>query len=322
MLGALEAMGFDLDRLLKSAGLRRGDVENPDAYLSPIACAAVFESAAREGRVPNLALQLALRTPVGTTPLLDYLLVSSESVGHGLARLARYLRLVEPGIRLAVREEDDPVRVVVERSRGPFETELTVALSILRFTQETDGALKVAHASFRHRPGDVAEFEEVLRCPVRTRASWDGWALSRSAARLPLRRRDPVLRRWLEQQAAEILARLPASGGVCDEVRRALSAQVAAGELQLEVVARRLATTPRTLQRRLARAGTTFEALCDDARRQAAETYLSDPTLTVAEVTYLLGYSEPAAFHRAFKRWSGSTPQAFRARRRSAGKLD
>ena len=56
-----------------------------------------------------------------------------------------------------------------------------------------------------------------------------------------------------------------------------------------------------------------FEALCDDARREAAQTYLADTTLSIAEVTYLLGYSEPTAFHRAFKRWHGITLQAFRA---------
>jgi len=127
------------------------------------------------------------------------------------------------------------------------------------------------------------------------------------------RRRDPLLRRWLERQAAAILARLPAGGDACDEVRSVLSAQATAGEMTIDAVARRLSTTPRTLQRRLARGGTSFEALRDDARRQAAELYLSTTTLTTAEVTYLLGYSEPTAFHRAFRRWHGTTPQAFRA---------
>jgi AraC-like DNA-binding protein len=67
--------------------------------------------------------------------------------------------------------------------------------------------------------------------------------------------------------------------------------------------------------RNLARAGTSFETLRDDARKQAAEVYLADPTLSIAEVAYLLGYSEPTAFHRAFKRWHGTTPQAFRRHR-------
>jgi Arabinose-binding domain of AraC transcription regulator, N-term len=66
--------------------------------------------------VRNLALQLAAGTPVGTTPLLDYLIVSSDSVGQGLDRLIRYLRLVNPGLRLAIEDRREPVRVVIPAS--------------------------------------------------------------------------------------------------------------------------------------------------------------------------------------------------------------
>jgi AraC-like DNA-binding protein len=318
MLRVLAQLGFDLDALLAGAGLQREEVENPDTVIAPSACAAVFAAAGQQRRVPNLPLQLALHTPVGTTPLLDYLIVSSDSVGQGLERLSRYLGLVNPGIGLAVHQGSDPVRVVVERARGAFETELTVALSLLRFRRESDEQLQAIHACFTHQPDDVSEYAEVLGCPIRARASWNGWALSKTGMSLPLRRRDPALRRWLERQAAEILARLPATGDVRDEVRNALSGQMTAGDIGIDVVARRLATTPRTLQRRLSRAGTSFAALCDDARKQAAHTYLADNTLSIAEVTYLLGYSEPTAFHRAFRRWHGTTPHAFRARKASA----
>ena len=313
MLRVLERLGYDLNALLATAGLQREDVEESDRAISPSACAAVFAAALRERRPSNLPLQLAVHTPVGTTPLLDYLIVSSNSVGQGLERLARYLRLVNPGIRLVIHEGSDPVRVVVERAGGAFETELTVALSILRFRRETDEQLHAVHACFMHEPGDVAEYAEVLGCAIHVKASWNGWALTKSAMGLPLRRRDPALRRWLERQAADILARLPASGDARDEVRSVLSSQLTSGDLRIDVVARRLATTPRTLQRRLSRAGTSFEVLCDDARKEAARAYLTDTTLSIAEVTYLLGYSEPTAFHRAFKRWHGTTPQAFRA---------
>lgn len=314
MLRVLEQLGYDLDGLLASAGLQRVDVENPDAYLSPTACAAVFANAQRERRIPNLALQLALNTPIGATPLLDYLIVSAASVGQGLERLTRYLRLVNPAIRLTIRDQRDPVRIAVEQAPGPFFTELTVSLSMVRFMRETNGQFRAAHASFTHEPEDVAEYTRIFECPIQVRAPWDGWALSRTAMGVPLRRRDPALGGWLERQAGEILARLPASGDVRDEVRSALSSPLTAGDMRIDVVARRLATTPRTLQRRLARTGTSFELLCDDVRRHAAEHYLVDPTLSIAEVSYLLGYSEPAAFHRAFKRWHGTTPQAFRAR--------
>jgi AraC-like DNA-binding protein len=315
MLRVLEQLGYDLAALLASAGLQRRDVEDPDALLSPRACAALFENAQRERRVCNLPLQLARRTPVGANPLLDYLIVSSDSVGQGLERLMRYLRLVNPSIGLTVRREPRAVRVVLERAQTPFFAELTLSLLVIRFMQETDNQFRAAYVSFTHEPDDVMEYAKVLRCQIRAKKSWNGVVIAKPALDLSLRRRDPVLRGWLERQAAAILARLPASGDACDEVRSVLSTQATAGEMTIDAVARRLSTTPRTLQRRLARAGTSFEALCDAARREAAEMYLSQTTLTIAEVTYLLGYSEPTAFHRAFRRWHGTTPQAFRAHR-------
>jgi AraC-like DNA-binding protein len=322
MLHGLEQLGYDLDGLLASAGLQRCDVEDPEALLSPKACAAVFEHADRERRVPNLALQLAQRTPIGTNPLLDYLLVTSDSVDQGLERLTRYLRLVNPSVGLAIRRECSPVRVVVERAQAPFFAELTLSLCVIRFMRETDDQFRAAYVSFTHEPDDVGEYATVLRCPIRAKASWNGVAIAKRTLEIPLRRRDPVLRSWLERQAGAILARLPAGGDACDEVRSVLSTQATAGEMTIDAVARRLSTTPRTLQRRLARGGTSFEALRDDARRQAAEQYLSQATLTIAEVTYLLGYSEPTAFHRAFRRWHGTTPQAFRAQAASSSKSE
>jgi AraC-like DNA-binding protein len=265
--------------------------------------------------VRNLALQLALRTPVGTTPLLDYVVVSSDSVGQGLQRLARCLRLVNPGIRLTIRDERDPARIVVDSGGDEFQAELTVSISMIRLMRETNDQLSVAHVSFIHEPDDVSEYARVFRCPVRASGSWTGWALSREAMRLPLRRRDPALRRWLERQAAEMLAHLPAGSDVRSDVRRVLATQMTAGDVGVDLVARRLAMTPRTLQRRLAQTGTSFEALRDDARKQAADVYLADATLSIAEVAYLLGFSEPAAFHRAFRRWHGTTPHAFRSAR-------
>jgi AraC-like DNA-binding protein len=73
----------------------------------------------------------------------------------------------------------------------------------------------------------------------------------------------------------------------------------------------------RTLQRRLTAEDVTFEDLVDRVRRDLAERHLSESALSIAEIGYLLGYSEPAAFHRAFKRWTGNTPQVFRRDRRS-----
>ena len=108
----------------------------------------------------------------------------------------------------------------------------------------------------------------------------------------------------LERRAVDLLARLPASTDFRDEVQHALANQMTAGDMSIDAVAQRLVTTPRTLQRRLAETGTSFDALRDDARKRAAELYLSDATLSITEIAYLLGYSEPTGFHRAFRRWT------------------
>jgi AraC-like DNA-binding protein len=135
---------------------------------------------------------------------------------------------------------------------------------------------------------------------------------------VPLRRRDPILREMLEQQAGAAAAMPDIDGGAL-EVRRALTARLARGQTDIDDIARDLGTSSRTLQRRLSTAGLSYQELLDGVRRDTAERYIAKTSLSIGEVAYLLGYSEPAAFHRAFKRWHDVTPQAFREQSRRVG---
>jgi AraC-like DNA-binding protein len=96
------------------------------------------------------------------------------------------------------------------------------------------------------------------------------------------------------------------------DLRRILLSRLPQGDSNIESVARSMGTSVRSLQRRLTYRGSSYQDVLDSIRREAAGQYLSDRALSISEVGYLLGYSEPAAFHRAFKRWHGSTPQEFR----------
>jgi AraC-like DNA-binding protein len=312
MFGALERLGYDIDLLLAPYGLSRADLDDPDGRLPAQACAGIFAAIKSERQFRTLALCIAVETPIGSYPLLDYLICSSESVGEGLKQLARYLGLVNPAVRLVFREEEDPIRVLVEGSIDPFTVELTVSLSVLRLTRESGDQLQVARICFRHEPDDASAFQRVLHSEVETQSSWSGFALSREAWRLPLRRSDPMLRYWLEHKAAQILAGQAGQEGVSMEVRRLLAVPASGASMSIGAVARRLAMSPRTLQRRLSVEGTSFDTLREETRKQTAETFLADRKLSVGEVAFLLGFSEPGAFHRAFKRWHNTTPDAFR----------
>jgi AraC-like DNA-binding protein len=133
-----------------------------------------------------------------------------------------------------------------------------------------------------------------------------------------LRRRDPILRSVLERHADEILARLPVPSGLAVDVQRAIARRMAGGDARVEAVGRELAMSARTLQRRLAAEGVSYQRLLEDARKEAAGRYLRESALAIGEIAYLLGYSEPAPFHRAFRRWYAMTPEAFRRGRVTA----
>jgi AraC-like DNA-binding protein len=163
------------------------------------------------------------------------------------------------------------------------------------------------------RPARTDELERFFAAPLRFDAPLSALTLSSEQLALPMRKADPALLAVLTRHAEEILARLPAAPGRwIDQVRRALVESFRAGDPDLAGVARRFAVTPRTLQRRLREEGSSFQTLLDDARHDLALSYLRDPRRTTSEVAHLLGFHEASAFYRAFHRWTGLTPAAFR----------
>ena len=124
----------------------------------------------------------------------------------------------------------------------------------------------------------------------------------------------PATPDWRKQAMAVLAAYLAdrSQTTVTDSVRETVVRLLPSGDPTVEAVARAVQTSPRTLQRRLGEEGTNFRAVRDDARCELAPAYLSAGDHSVLQLTYLLGFSEPAAFSRAFQRWTGVTPSAYR----------
>ncbi len=312
LMTAFGRLGFDVGTLLAPTGIGQADLDDPDKRIPCEALGVIVSGAQQARRTPNLALEAARLIPIGAYPLLDYLVLTSDTVGAGLHQLARYFGLVGNPVSLHVHERRDPVRIEMPDSPAPFGVEFTVSLILFHLSEETEGRFVAARISFEHRPDDIPAFERTFGCPVESTASWNGISVARDAWRLPLRRRDPVLGRMLQAQADDVLARLPARTGLALEVQRALTTRVAGADTRIAALAPQLAMSARTLQRRLAAQGVSYRDLLDDARKEAAGRYVSQSVLSIAEIAYLVGFSEPAPFHRAFKRWYGTTPQLYR----------
>lgn len=118
---------------------------------------------------------------------------------------------------------------------------------------------------------------------------------------------------YLARRAEELHAALPPEASWSARVRREIGACLAHREPRLSDIAKRLGASERTLHRRLEAEDTNFATLLDDARRERALLLVEDPALSIGELAFLIGYSEPAAFIRAFKRWTSETPTGYRA---------
>ncbi len=175
-------------------------------------------------------------------------------------------------------------------------------------------AVDVPHA----RPGHGAEYERVLGCPVRFDTGRTALQLHPQVASWPVAQHPRYVFGVLQERGEALLSTLsssPAAGPArCrEQVEDVLRAVVHQGDPGADAVAARLRCSRSTLFRRLREEGTSYRQVLDDLRRELATSYLQAGRVSVAEVAYLVGFSEAAAFTRTFRRWTGTTPGAYRA---------
>lgn len=139
-----------------------------------------------------------------------------------------------------------------------------------------------------------------------------GLAFSPAVVALPTGTEDPRLLATADALAESALRARPPSADFTAGVARRIEQELAQGEVQAASIARALRLSPRTLQRRLTAEGTSFKDLLESVRRDLAGRWVSETALPLAEIAYRLGYSDVAAFSRAFKRWTGKSPGAAR----------
>lgn len=165
-------------------------------------------------------------------------------------------------------------------------------------------------------PQAAARIAQVLGLRPRYGAETTCASFDAALLQAPIASHDPALLPLLEQHAARLLAareQALAASGLADAVSLQLRELLPRGESRLEAVAQALRLSPRTLQRRLGQCGQPFQQLLDATRRELADAYLRDASLSLTEIAFLLGYSEHSSFTHAHRAWHGESPQARRA---------
>lgn len=268
---------------------------------------------------PEIALAIADAMPAGAFGIVEYVCRSAPTVGEALRRWVRYLNLLDDAVVVGLAVEGDRacLRVEVEsEAPAPAAHELCFALVAQRMRQLSAIPFRISSVEFVHRTaGDPARYRAWFDAPVTFGAPVDQLIVPASALDASLTSSDPGLLAILTRAADELAARAPADASLRAQVARVLRETLRTDEGHVEHVARRLGMTPRSLQRRLKDEATSFNDVREQVRRELSQRYLAD-NLSIAEISFLLGFSEPSAFFRAFKRWTGTTP--VEARRRAA----
>ena len=128
---------------------------------------------------------------------------------------------------------------------------------------------------------------------------------------LPVSTFNSRLRDYFDEQCRRLVSKQASGASVADQVRRQLINAMDGGDISTKAIAKNLGLSSRSLQRRLADEGTTFNDLLADVRVEFAKRYLARGSISASEVAYLIGFTEPPAFFKAFKRWTGMTPREF-----------
>lgn len=315
------ARGADPKALCAATGFDPALAKDPDARIPFAIEDALWTEAARLTNDDAFGLHAAELIEPGAFDVLDYAVRTAPTLGAALDRLCRYNRIVHDAARFTVTSGADTVRIehafrVGNEVQSRHSAEFTMASLLVIGGQITERSLKARSVELRHaRPTSIVEHVRVFGVEPRFARRVNALELDRAALDWPVPRADARLWRVIERHAEAVLSARPdVALSTADRVRRLLSSTLGEGDATLAAVSAKLKTSERTLQRKLADEGVSFDTLLDELRRDLALRYLADPKIAIAEIAYLLGYSEPSPFHRAFKRWTGRTPSDARSR--------
>ena len=271
----------------------------------------------------DIGLKAARETSPGDAGVLDYAIGSASTVKDAIDTASRYIRLVNDGLEMrleiagteAFDSLGEPRTAAACRAGLSGGRNLSRILTGLGIGSARESAGSV---SANTSPQDTSR----VRAHVRRHADRFRRAVLRIRLRCRMAERrlgsaDARLHDVILKHAEKMLAELPRARQLTERVRSAIVDELAGGDPSVAHIAPRLRMSPRTLERKLEREGTTFSALLEELRKRLALRYVGSENLELAEIAFLLGFSQTTGFHRAFKRWTGATPLNYRAQQRA-----
>jgi AraC-like DNA-binding protein len=316
--------GADPGRLAKQVGLDPAVLEDQDARVPLETYIALTHAAQAETGDPALALHFGEAFEIDALSIVGLIGMACATMAEAFAQLARYSQLIidvpvdDPlGRRLVIERDGHGVWIVDTRSDANDFLELSES-SFARMAaashRKRSGGDYVAAVHFTHKaPAYAAEYERVFALPVVFESAHNALLMKNGDfLDVPIPKPSRYVFGILSERAEALLRELDAAVTTRGRVESAMIPLLHTGAANMDAVAARLATSRQTLARRLKAEGTTFEKLLDELRHRLALAYLGNAKVSVSHCAYLTGFSDVAAFSRAFKRWTGLSPRTYK----------
>ncbi|HET7202529.1 MAG TPA: AraC family transcriptional regulator [Steroidobacteraceae bacterium] len=312
----LKKLGVDPATVLSEFGLTTAHFDHPDNTLSFGTRSALLGRCALAAQCPHFGLLVGLRGSTSVFGAIGFLMQSATDVRKALAVGTRYFRLHNPGVSVECRETKGFCVLnytILDQVESGDEQTLDMAIAgMFRVMQSLCGyhwqpvEVRLAHS----RPRNLVPFRTFFQAPLVFDAEESALVFRSYWLDQLLSSADPLLHLFMQEHVTEVEA--GRAEDLPGRLQRLLPSLVAMRRATPAEAARRLGMGVRTLNRRLAAAGTTFSVLLDRSRHSCAVQLLGNTTLPPGQVATRLGYANTSAFTRAFRRWNGVTPTEWR----------
>ncbi|MVV51541.1 AraC family transcriptional regulator [Pseudomonas sp. PB120] len=316
VLGGARRLGHDCSPLLQKLGISPELLEEPRARIAPEQFTRLIQG-----------LWLALDdeylgfgpapSKTGTFAMMCHAVIHCRTLEKALHRGLLFYSLFPDGPRLTLAREGEMIRLSLDDStfQDPdhFLTESQLMVWHRLGSWLIGQRIRLEQATFSYpKPAHGAEYDLLFPCPMAFSEEKSSLLFHSRYLSMPLLQDERTLKHFLEHSPADLLSRPDDGDSLSSQLRRLLSRDSSRWP-DLEAVAAHLHISPQTLRRHLREEGSSFQELKDQLRRDIAIYHLGRADLSLQQIAEQLGFSEPSAFHRAFKKWTGLTPGAYRA---------
>ncbi len=317
---AAARQGIDRSELLRAAELDHEALVGEEARIPTRVERRLWQEAAERTGDPLLGLHVLQGAPPGFLGPYELLCTSANTYREAVVLGDRYAGLLQDRASLMLEEGGDQAKLVQVFSKAdpsPYASQYYLSALIPMAIACTGRLPRIERVAFPFsRPKTNEQVSALVRHfgteVLEFNAQESSIVLGREALAWSLPCAAPRLNRILREHADLILARPSGQSTFLLGVRRHLLSALENGTATLANLAERLILAPRTLQRRFAAEGTSFAEVLEALRRELVSIYLEDETMSLAEISFRLGYSSPQAFHRAFRAWVGKSPGRWR----------